>query len=110
APTFGRAPAARRGRRVEEDARLVAVGRRGDARLDECRRVPRGQRSRFETYACRRRTSEPVDSERAPVLAPAVPRDEVPAAAVVDQRMRLYLAPATRPVAPLVAEAQAFRV
>src|SRR6202030_1404729 len=89
AATLGHAPADRRNWRVEDDDRFVAVGRRGDARLHERRRVLRGQRARFEAYARRRRPREPVDAERAPVLAPAVPRDEVPAAPVVEQRMRL---------------------
>ena len=56
------------------------------------------------------RAREAVEAERAPVAALAVPRHEVPAAADVDERVRLDLAAAGDAVAAGVAEAHALVV
>ena len=57
-----------------------------------------------------RGSRDPVDAERPPVRAPAVPRHQVPAAADVDERVRLDLAARALALAGLVAEAQALVV
>ena len=78
--------------------------------LDEGGRVLGRQLARREAHAGRGRPRQPVDAEGAPVLAAAVPGDEVPAAAEVHERVRLDLAAAVGAVAASVGEAQALGV
>ena len=98
------------GRGVHGDARLVAAGGAREALLDVGGGVLGRQRARREAHAGRRGPLEPVDAERPPVLAAAVPGDQVPAAAAVDERVRLDLAAAGGAVAAAVGEAQALAV
>jgi hypothetical protein len=72
-------------RSVHGDARLVTAAGAGDALLYEGGGVLRRQRARPEPLAARRRPRQPVDAEGAPVLAAAVPRDQVPAPSEVHQ-------------------------
>ena len=98
------------GRRVQRQPCLVSVGRAADALLDVGGGVLGGQPARREAGPHRRRPFEAVDPERPPVPAALVPGDEVPAPAVVDDRVRLDLAPAVGAVAAAIREAQALGV
>src|SRR5207302_4120673 len=97
-------------RGVQRDDCFVAARRRGDALLDVCGRVLRRQRAGREAHASRRWPGQAVDAKRAPVLATTIPGDEIPAAAMVDERMGLDLATAAGPIASSIAEAKALRV
>ena len=98
------------GRRVQRDARLEARRRGAQAGGDERRRVLGGQRARLEATAGGRGPLEPVDAKRAPVRAVAVPGDEVPAPAEVDEAVRLDDAAALLRLAAAVGEAQPLAV
>src|SRR4051812_19473453 len=95
---------------VQGDSGLVAVRRARDLLLDVGGRIRGRQGARCEPGAARRRTREAVDAEDAPVLATTVPGDEVPAAAEVDEGVRLDLTAAVGAVAARVGEAKALAV
>ena len=95
---------------VQGDQRLEPVRRPGDALLDVGGRILRRQPAPHEAHAGRRRFGQAVDAEGPPVVAAAIPRDEIPAAAMVDERVGLDLAAAVGAVAASVAEAKALGV
>src|SRR5688572_7212122 len=98
------------GRGVKRDSGLVARRRPGDALLDIRDRIASREDARREPEAARRRTREPIDAEGAPVLAAAVPGDEVPAATEVHEGVRLDLAAAVGALTASVGEAEALGV
>src|SRR5579875_1659874 len=71
-----------------------------------------GQRARHERrgVACGLRARGAIDPEGPPVTAREVPSDQVPAAPVVDERVRLDVARALRAVAADVVKAQALAI
>ena len=88
----------------------MAVARRGDPAGDVGREVRCGRLARDEAAVGLGHGRDPVDAEGAPVLALAVPGDEVPPPPGVDQAVRLDEAAAARAVVAAVAEAQALAV
>src|SRR6185436_17279612 len=83
-------------RQVHRHPGLVAMQSRRDA-LGDVRGGISGRRlAGLEANPGRGRSCEAVDAEGAPVLALAVPSEEVPATSEVDQRVRLDLPPALR--------------
>ena len=97
-------------RSVQSDERFESVRRARDALLDVSTRIFGRQPARHEAHAGRRRFGKTVDAEGPPVIAAAIPSDEIPAAAVVDERVGLDLAAAVGAIAASVAEAKALRV
>src|SRR5436305_4974334 len=95
---------------MERDLRLEAVRRGTDALLDVRGRVLRRQGRLGEAATRRRRAGEAIQAKRAPARATAVPRDQVPAASAVDQRVRLDLPAACDPVATPIRETEALEV
>lgn len=109
-PGDGDAPAHRLGRGVDRHPRLVPVGRRGDALRDVRRGVLRGRLARSEARTSRGRPRQAIDPKGPPVAATAVPGQEVPPPAEVDERVRLDLAATLRAVAAAVEKAQTLGV
>ena len=93
-------------RRAQQQPRLVAVAGRGDRARDVGGDVRRRRVARHEAAVGRRPRRDPVDAERAPVGAVAVPGDQVPAPPGVHEPVRLDEAAAACAVAAVVAEAQ----
>src|SRR5215211_6669307 len=89
---------------MHDDERLEPVGHGGDAVPHVVGAVLGGELARLETQAARRGPRETIDPEAAPILAAPIPCDEIPPAALVDERVRLDLAAARGSVAALVAE------
>src|SRR5438128_2729066 len=108
APVSANAHRLRRG--AESDHRLEAVGGSCDALLYICGCIFGGKRARREPHPGRRRSGQAVDAKGSPVLPVSVPRDEVPAATVVEEGVRLDVATAASSIAAAVAEADALRV
>src|SRR5919202_2549136 len=95
---------------VQPDHRLEAVRRPGDALLHVGGRVFGRQLARREADTGRGGSLYAVDAEGAPVVAGTVPGDEVPPAAVVDERVWLDLASAAHAIAAPGGEAEALGV
>ena len=110
APVRGDAAGDRVERRVQRDHRLEAVRGVGDALGHVGAGVLRRQCALREAHARGGRPREAIEPERAPVLAPSVPRDQVPAPTVVDERVGLDLAAAGGAVPAAVAEADELEV
>ncbi len=77
------------GRCPDDDPRRVTPSRRGDASRDHRLHLRIGQLERAEPRPGRHARADPIDPERAPVLAVVVPGDEVPALAGIDDPVRL---------------------
>jgi hypothetical protein len=83
--------------RAQRQARPVAVRRSDDALLDECGRIVGWQRASRKAHAGGGGPGQAIDAEGAPVLAPTVPGDEIPAPPAVDEGVRVDLAAALTP-------------
>src|SRR6266487_255470 len=90
---------------VEADARRVLPRQRAGPAYDVARGVL-GRLARREPRPGGQAWPDAVGPKRAPVLAVAVPREQVPAATGVDEAVRLHAARAGLAVAPPVVEAQ----
>src|SRR5207245_6184858 len=93
-----RAPVCRNAQRVRRgadgDDGLETVGGGFDALLHVRRRIPGWERARREADSGGSRSGQAVDAKGPPVLAASIPRDQVPAAAALEQRVGLGLAAA----------------